>query len=60
MHPWLVAGAALAAIPVILHLIMRQKPKPLEFPALRFLKLRKHSNMKRMQLRQQARNPLHD
>lgn len=51
MHPWLVAGAGLAIIPVILHLIMRQKPKPLEFPALRLLKLRKHSNTRRLQLR---------
>jgi len=51
MHPWLVAGAALAAIPVILHLIMRQKPRQLEFPALRLLRLRKHSNTRRLQLR---------
>jgi len=41
----------LAALPVILHMIMRAKPKRIEFPALRLLKTRKISNSRRMQLR---------
>ena len=35
MHAGLAAGAALAALPVILHLFMRQTPKHVIFPALR-------------------------
>ena len=44
-------GLGLAALPVILHMIMRSKPKRIEFPALRLLKNRKISNSRRMQLR---------
>ena len=47
----LLFGLGLAALPVILHMIMRAKPKRLEFPALRLLKNRKVSNSRRMQLR---------
>lgn len=51
VHPALLAGAALAAVPIILHLVMRQKPQHLEFPALRFLKQRREANRRRMRLR---------
>ena len=51
INPLLLWGAALAAIPVVLHLIMRQKPKHLEFPALRFLQSRREANRKRLRLR---------
>ena len=44
-------GLVLAAVPVILHLVMRAKPKRIEFPALRLLKARRTSNSRRMQLR---------
>ena len=37
LHAGLAAGAALAAIPVILHLFMRQTPKHVIFPALRLI-----------------------
>ena len=47
----LLAGSALVILPVILHLIMRQKPKLLEFPALRFLQKRHDANQRRLQLR---------
>ena len=47
----LLFGMVLAAVPVILHMIMRAKPKRIEFPALRLLKTRKISNSRRMQLR---------
>ncbi len=47
----LLFGMGLAALPVILHMIMRAKPKRIEFPALRLLKTRRISNARRMQLR---------
>jgi hypothetical protein len=47
----LLIGGAFFAIPVILHLIMRQKPKHLVFPALRFVKERREANTRRLQLR---------
>lgn len=47
----LLFGAGLAVIPVILHLLMRNKPKRLRFPALRLLQLRKKTNSRRMRLR---------
>lgn len=47
----LMAGMLLASVPVILHLVMRAKPKRIEFPALRLLKTRQTSNARRMQLR---------
>lgn len=51
MHPGLLAGGLLAGIPVVLHLVMRQRPKPLEFPALRFIKARQSSNKRTLKLR---------
>src|SRR3954453_7030832 len=44
-------GGALVAIPVVLHLIMRQRPKQLLFPALRFIHERRLANQRRLQLR---------
>ncbi len=43
--------AAAAAVPVILHLIMRQNPKHLIFPALRFVRQRNEANRRRLKLR---------
>jgi Aerotolerance regulator N-terminal len=48
----LLIGLALAAVPVILHLVMKARPKRIEFPALQILKARQPSNSRRMQLRQ--------
>src|SRR6266480_318999 len=47
----LLLGSALVAIPVVLHLIMRQRPKQLLFPALRFIHERRLANQRRLQLR---------
>lgn len=47
----LLIGLLLAALPVILHMVMRAKPRRIEFPALRLLKSRQPSNARRMQLR---------
>ena len=44
LNPAILAGVGLAAIPVVLHLIMRQQPRLLEFPALRFLQCAATSN----------------
>jgi hypothetical protein len=51
IHPLLLGGLLLAGIPVLLHLIMRQKPKRLSFPAFRFLAQRARSNQRKLQLR---------
>ncbi|MCA9065473.1 MAG: BatA domain-containing protein, partial [Planctomycetaceae bacterium] len=48
----LLFGLVLAGIPVILHMVMRARPKRIEFPALRLLKAKQASNSRRMQLRQ--------
>ena len=47
----LAAGAALAAIPVILHLIMRQTPKRVVFPALRLIRERQKRSRKRLKIK---------
>lgn len=47
----LLAGAVFAALPVLLHMIMKAKPKRIEFPALRLLQTRQTSNSKRMRIR---------
>jgi hypothetical protein len=47
----MLSGVGLIAIPIILHLIMRRKPKLLEFPALRFIRKRHDSNQRRLRLR---------
>lgn len=47
----LLLGGAFVAIPVVLHLIMRQKPRHLIFPALRFVKERREANSRRLNLR---------
>lgn len=51
MHPILLVGAALAGLPVLLHLIMKQEPKKLLFPAIRFLKQKQKTNQRKMRLR---------
>ncbi|WP_165223720.1 BatA domain-containing protein [Aquisphaera insulae] len=47
----LAAGAALAALPVILHLFMRQTPKHVIFPALRLVRERQKRSKKRMRIK---------
>ena len=51
VHFAMLYGAGLIVIPIILHLIMRRKPKLLEFPALRFIRKRHDSNQRRLRLR---------
>jgi hypothetical protein len=49
--PILLGGLALLAVPVLIHLIMRQKPKTLPFPAFRFLLQRHRTNLRKLRLR---------
>jgi uncharacterized membrane protein len=51
LTPLMLAGAALIAAPIILHLVMRQQPKHLIFPALRFVQRRQDANKRRLKLR---------
>uniref|UniRef100_A0A7C2NV30 Aerotolerance regulator N-terminal domain-containing protein n=1 Tax=Schlesneria paludicola TaxID=360056 RepID=A0A7C2NV30_9PLAN len=52
LNPALLFGLALAVVPVVLHLLLRAKPKRLVFPALRLLKQRRIQNTRRLRLRQ--------
>ncbi len=51
MHAGMAAGVALAALPVILHLFMRQTPKHVIFPALRLVRERQKRSRKRMRIK---------
>ena len=51
LHFSLLAGSALVAVPIILHLVMRRRPRLLEFPALRFIQKRHDANQRRLRLR---------
>lgn len=50
LHVYVLGGLVLAGLPVLLHLIMRQKPKRQRFPAFRFLKARQRTNQRKLQL----------
>src|SRR5262245_5702247 len=50
IHGYLLGGLVLAGLPVLLHLIMRQKPKRLPFPAMRFLRQRHRINQRKLRL----------
>ena len=51
LHPALLYGLLLAAVPVVLHLLMRARPKKIDFPALRLLENVRKQNSQRMRLR---------
>jgi Aerotolerance regulator N-terminal/von Willebrand factor type A domain len=51
MHTILIVGAALVGLPILLHLIMKQEPKRLTFPAFRFLTQRLKTNQRKLRLR---------
>ena len=51
MHAGLAAGAAMAAIPVLLHLFMRPTPKHVVFPALRLIRERQKRSKKKMRIK---------
>jgi hypothetical protein len=51
VFPALLGGLLLVGIPVLLHLIMKQKPRHLLFPAFRFLLQRHRTNQRKLRLR---------
>src|SRR4051795_7646381 len=51
LHAGLAAGAGLAAVPVILHLFMKQTPKRIIFPALRLIRERHKRSNKKMRIK---------
>lgn len=51
MHAGLAGGAALAALPVILHLFMKQTPKRVIFPALRLIQERQKRSRKKLRVK---------
>ncbi|MHC4402919.1 MAG: BatA domain-containing protein, partial [Planctomycetota bacterium] len=51
VNPFLLAGASLLVLPIVLHLIMRRKPRHFEFPALRFIQQRHETNRRSLRLR---------
>jgi hypothetical protein len=51
LHAGLAAGAALAALPVILHLFMKQQPKHVVFPALRLIRERQKQSRKKLRIK---------
>lgn len=51
LHPLLLGGLVTIGLPILLHLLMRQKPKKLRFPAFRFLQEKAKTNQRRIRLR---------
>ncbi len=50
VHGYLLAGLVLAALPILFHLLMKQKPKRIKFPAIRFLLQKQNKNQRRMNI----------
>jgi len=48
----LIFGTLLVGVPIALHLLMRQKPRHLLFPAIQFIRKREESNRRTLRLRQ--------
>jgi len=51
LNPALIWGLGLVAVPVVLHLLMRARPKRMVFPALRLIRQRRMQNTRRIRLR---------
>ena len=51
INPAILFGLALGAIPILLHFLMKAKPKKLMFPALRLIQQRRKTNSQRMRLK---------
>jgi hypothetical protein len=51
VFPVALGGLALVSVPILVHLIMRQKPKHLLFPAFRFLLQRHRTHLRKLRLR---------
>jgi len=51
LYPMVLAAAGAAAAPVIIHLIMRTKPRQVVFPAMRFVRKTHQANLSRLRLK---------
>src|SRR5881396_192196 len=51
VYPLLLGGLLLAGLPVLLHFLIRKKPRTLLFPAFRFLMQKQRSNTRSLRLR---------
>jgi hypothetical protein len=49
-HGYLLGGLLLVGVPILVHLIMRQKPRQLPFPAFRFLRQRALINRRKLRI----------
>jgi hypothetical protein len=52
INPAILWGMLLVSIPVILHFLLRSKPKKYLFPALRFIRVRRQNSIRRLRLKQ--------
>src|ERR1700689_1366418 len=52
INPAILWGLLLVSLPVILHFLLRSRPKKYLFPALRFVRIRRENNMRRLRLKQ--------
>src|SRR5437879_7665977 len=50
LHLYLLGGLSLVALPVLVHLVTREKPKHLRFPAFRFLMQKYHTNRRKLRI----------
>jgi hypothetical protein len=50
LHPWVLAGLAAAAIPILLHLLARREPPTVLFPAVRYLVTTTREHQRRLKL----------
>jgi hypothetical protein len=51
LNPAILWGLLLVSVPVILHFLLRARPKKLLFPALRLVRARRKSNVRRLRLK---------
>jgi hypothetical protein len=51
MNPILIAGGLLVGLPVLIHFILKQEPKRVPFPALRFLQAKQRTTSRQLKLR---------
>jgi hypothetical protein len=50
LHPWVLAGLAAAAVPILLHLLARREPPTVVFPAVRYLVTTTQEHQRRLKL----------
>ena len=52
LNPFLLFGLAAAALPILIHLFTRRRPREMSFPSLEFLTEVHHSEIRRLKLKQ--------